>query len=33
MDPLTERGTKVPGLKTEPALDLLRSVRQEQIKE
>ena len=33
MDPLTELGTKVPGLKTEPALDLLRSVRQEQIKE
>ena len=33
MDPLTELGTKVPGLKTEPALGLLRNVRQEQIKE
>jgi len=33
MDPLTELGTRYPGLKTEPALDLLRSVRQEQIKE
>lgn len=33
MDPLTELGTKAAGLKTEPALELLRSVRQEQIKE